>query len=324
MLFVVGADLVSARNSKRQGRHKVCPYINFPKHPNPHRKDTPMKEQYYLDTLVGVFGHPVAENPSVVIQEAAFKEMGLPLWRYLTLDVDPDKLEDAVKGLKALKMRGINCTIPHKLEIIKHLDEISDTAKLIGAVNTVVNDKGRLYGDNTDGKGFMEALAASGVDPKDQTIVLLGAGGAARAIGVELALAGAGRITLVNRSPADELMELLGRIANEAEFVKWDETYKIPADTNILINATPVGLYPDVDTIPNIDPDTILPSMFVQDVIPNPAVTALLKAAEARGARWSTGMGMLINQAAINIEMWTGKKPNKQAMQAALEKALGE
>ena len=283
-----------------------------------------MKEQYYLDSLVGVFGHPVAENPGVVIQEAAFREMGLPLWRFLTIDVDPDKLEDAINGLKAFKMRGINCTMPHKLGVLKYLDDMSEAARLIGAVNTVVNDNGKLYGDNTDGKGFMESLAASGIDPKGQNIVLLGAGGAARAIGVELALAGAGCITLVNRSPAEELMELLGRIANKTVFVKWDETYQIPSETDILINATPVGLYPDVDQIPNIDLDSILPSMFVQDVIPNPTITALLKAADARGAKWSTGMGMLINQAAINIEMWTGRKPNKAVMQAALEQALGE
>lgn len=285
-----------------------------------------MKEQNYLDCLVGVFGHPAAENPGVVIQEAAFRDMGLPLWRFLTIDVDPDKLEDAIKGLKAFKMRGINCTIPHKLNVIQYLDELSESARLIGAVNTIVNNDGRLFGENTDGKGFMESLRANGVDPRGKKIVVLGAGGAARAISVELSLAGAGSITIVNR-PEDEvlaksLMELLKKIAKKSDFVTWDHTFSVPADTEILVNATPIGLYPNVDDIPNIDLGTILPSMFVQDVIPNPAVTPFLRAAAARGARWNTGTGMLINQAAINIELWTGRKPNKEVMLRALEEAL--
>lgn len=285
-----------------------------------------MKEQNYLDSLVGVFGHPAAENPGVVIQEAAFRALGLNLWRFLTIDVDPDKLEDAIKGLKAFKMRGINCTIPHKINVIPYLDELSESARLIGAVNTIVNTDGRLFGDNTDGKGFMESLQENGVDPKGKKVVILGAGGAARAVSVELSLAGAGSITIVNRPEdaplAKSLMELLGKIIANNNFVTWDHTYSVPADTDILVNATSIGLYPNIDDIPNIDLDTILPSMFVQDVIPNPAVTPFLRAAEARGARWNTGAGMLVNQAALNIEMWTGLKPDKKIMYQALQDAL--
>jgi len=285
-----------------------------------------MKEQNYLDCLVGVFGHPAAENPGVVIQEAAFRDMGLDLWRFLTIDVDPDRLEDAIKGLKAFKMRGINCTIPHKINVLRYLDELSESARLIGAVNMIVNTDGHLFGENTDGKGFMESLRDNGVDPVGKKIVILGAGGAARAISVELSLAGAGHITIVNRPEdaalAESLMQLLKKIAEKSEFVTWDHTYAVPADTDILVNATPIGLYPNVDEIPNVELDTILPSMFVQDVIPNPAVTPFLRAAKARGARWNTGTGMLINQAAINIEMWTGKKPDKAVMLRALQEAL--
>ncbi len=285
-----------------------------------------MKEQNYLDSLVGVFGHPAAENPGVVIQEAAFRALGLNLWRFLTIDVDPDKLEDAIKGLKAFKMRGINCTIPHKINVIQYLDELSESARLIGAVNTIVNNDGKLFGENTDGKGFMESLQQNGVDPKGKKIVILGAGGAARAVSVELSLAGAGSITIVNRPEdahlAKSLMELLNKIISNNNFVTWNHTYQVPADTDILVNATSIGLYPNVNDIPNIDVDTILPSMFVQDVIPNPAITPFLRAAEARGARWNTGTGMLINQAALNIEMWTGKKPDKAVMLKALQEAL--
>ena len=285
-----------------------------------------MKEQNYLDCLVGVFGHPAAENPGVVIQEAAFRALGLNLWRFLTIDVDPDRLEDAIKGLKAFKMRGINCTIPHKINVIPYLDELSQSARLIGAVNTIVNTDGKLFGENTDGKGFMESLEQNGVDPKGKKIVILGAGGAARAVSVELSLAGAGSITIVNRPEdahlAKSLMELLNRILPNNTFVTWDHAFAVPADTDILVNATSIGLYPNVDDIPNIDLDTILPTMFVQDVIPNPAITPFLRAAEARGARWNTGTGMLINQAAINIELWTGLKPDKAVMLKALQEAL--
>lgn len=285
-----------------------------------------MKEQNYLDNLVGVFGHPVAENPGVVIQEAAFKDMGLDLWRFLTIDVEPDDLGKAIEGLKAFKMRGINCTLPHKIKVLEYLDELSESAALIGAVNTIVNTDGKLFGENTDGKGFMESLAENGVDPKDKKIVILGAGGAARAISVELSLAGAGSITIVNRPEdakiGESLMEILRGIANESKYIVWDHTYKVPQDTDILINATPIGLYPNVDKIPNIDVDTIRADMFVQDVIPNPAVTPFLRAAQAKGARWNTGTGMLINQAAINIEMWTGMKSNKDIMLKAFEEAM--
>lgn len=285
-----------------------------------------MKEQNYLDNLVGVFGHPVAENPGVVIQEAAFKDMGLDLWRFLTIDVESDDLGKAIEGLKAFKMRGINCTLPHKIKVLEYLDELSESAKLIGAVNTIVNTDGKLFGENTDGKGFMESLAENDVNPKDKRIVILGAGGAARAISVELSLAGAGSITIVNRPEdsviGESLMEILGGIANESKYVVWDHTYKVPEDTDILINATPIGLYPNVDAIPNIDVDTIRSDMFVQDVIPNPAVTPFLRVAQGKGARWNTGTGMLINQAAINIEMWTGRKPNKDIMLSAFEEAM--
>ncbi len=286
-----------------------------------------MKEQSYLDSLVGVFGHPVAENPGVVIQEAAFRALGLDRWRFLTIDVDPDDLEDAIKGLKAFKLRGINCTIPHKIKVIPYLDELSQSARLIGAVNTIVNADGRLFGENTDGKGFMESLQENGVDPRGKKIVILGAGGAARAVSVELSLAGAGSITIVNRLEdaqlSASLMELLGGIIAQSAFVAWDHTYRVPADTDILVNATSIGLSPNVDDIPNIDLDTILPTMFVQDVIPNPPITPFLRAAKARGAKWNNGTGMLINQAALNIEMWTGLKPDKAVMLKALQKALG-
>ncbi|MEN6315726.1 MAG: shikimate dehydrogenase [Clostridiaceae bacterium] len=285
-----------------------------------------MKEQNYLDNLVGVFGHPAAENPGVVIQEAAFKSLGLERWRFLTIDVEPDDLEAAIHGLKAFKMRGINCTIPHKINVIKYLDELSESAKLIGAVNTIINHDGRLFGENTDGKGFMLSLKSNNVDPKGKNIVILGAGGAARAISVETALAGAGKITIVNRPEdrhlGDSLYKLLNeKLKMETVYVDWIGKYRIPDDTDILINATSIGLYPNINDKPNIEYDCITRDLVVQDVIPNPAFTPFLGEADKRGAKWQSGIGMLINQAALNIKMWTGLEPDKAVMMKALEEA---
>lgn len=286
-----------------------------------------MKEQNYLDNLVGVFGHPAAENPGVVIQEAAFRDLGLRHWHFLTIDVDPARLGDAILGLKAMKFRGINCTIPHKIEVLKYIDKLSPSAELIGAVNTIINDDGVLTGENTDGKGFMIALESAGVQAKGKSVVVLGAGGAARAICVELALAGAGHLTIVNipkdAALGEALVKTLAKNTKvKVDYVPWVDTLRIPAGTDVLVNATSIGLYPNVDDKPNVDYDSIGKNVYVQDVIPNPAFTPFLQEANSRGLRWQSGMQMLINQAALNITMWTGLTPNKDVMKKALEEAL--
>lgn len=286
-----------------------------------------MKEQNYLDNLVGVFGHPVAENPGAVIQQAAFDDLGLASWRFLTIDVKPEDLQEAINGLKAFGMRGINCTIPHKIKVIPMLDEVSKSAGLIGAVNTIINRDGRLFGENTDGKGFMISLAENGVDAKGKKVAVLGAGGAARAICVEMALAGASHITIINRVEDRALGDALAGIlrsntATRVDYVDWVKPYEVPGDTDILVNATSVGLYPNVEELPKVALDSIKPNMFVQDVIPNPIETAFIKEMRRRGIPCATGAGMLIAQAALNIEMWTGMKPNPRVMLKALEKAL--
>src|SRR5512136_2496441 len=169
------------------------------------------QEPNYKAELVGVFGHPVAENPTIVMQEAAFHALGLN-WRYLNIEVYPQDLATAMQGLRAMNFRGINLTIPHKVDVLKYLDEVAPDAALIGAVNTVRRVRDRLIGENTDGKGFLRSLCEdAGVDPSGKRIVFLGAGGAARAMSVELALAGASHITIVNRTPSrgEELVRLL-------------------------------------------------------------------------------------------------------------------
>lgn len=187
----------------------------------------------YKAELVGVFGHPVAENPTVVMLEAAFAELGLN-WRYLTIEVLPGDLAAAMAGMRAFNMRGVNLTIPHKVAVLQYLDEVKPAAALMGAVNTVVRDGDRLVGENTDGKGFMTALKGdAGFDPKGKRVVVLGAGGAARAITVELSLAGVEHLTVVNRTPerGRELVDLLNaRTPVEADFQPWTGAYATPAE----------------------------------------------------------------------------------------------
>jgi shikimate dehydrogenase len=279
----------------------------------------------YKAELVGVFGHPVAENPTIVMIEAAFKELGLN-WRYLTIEVYPADLADAFRGLRAFNMRGINLTIPHKVAVLSLLDEITPAATIIGAVNTVCRDGDRLRGENTDGKGFLRALRDDAqVDPAGKRVVLLGAGGAARAIAVELALAGAAHISIVNRSAerARALATLLAEKTPAAsEFTPWQGDYAVPAGTDILVNATSIGLYPDVEARPAIDYATIAAGMTVCDVIVNPPNTRFLSEAARRGAQAIDGLGMLVYQGAIGFKLWTGHDAPVDVMRRALAQAF--
>jgi shikimate dehydrogenase len=280
----------------------------------------------YLSVLVGVFGYPVAENPTIVMQEAAFRAKGLN-WRYLNIEVRPEQLADAVTGLRAFNMAGINLTIPHKVAIIPLLDELSSEAALMGAVNTVVARGNRLIGNNTDGKGFLFSLQEdAGMDPAGKRVVFLGAGGAARAMAVELALAGAAHITIVNRTldRGESLVRLLNdKTPVEAAFVKWQGDYAVPPKTDILVNATSIGLFPNVTAMPAVATGSLHAGLLVCDVIPNPPHTPFLRAAESRGAQTLDGLGMLVGQGAIGFEMWTGVEAPVAVMRQALEAVFG-
>ncbi|MEO0417024.1 MAG: shikimate dehydrogenase, partial [Verrucomicrobiota bacterium] len=199
------------------------------------------KELNFKQELVGCFGFPVSENPTQAMIEPAFRDMGLD-WRYLTLEVTPENLGVAVAGAKAYGFKGFNCTIPHKVAVIEHLDGLGESAALMSAVNCVVSREGKLIGENTDGKGFVASYREID-DPSGKNMVLLGAGGAARAIGVEMALAGVKKITLVNRSEARgrELEELFRGKLNDAvggqlelDYVPWDGDFSVPSDTQIV------------------------------------------------------------------------------------------
>jgi shikimate dehydrogenase len=279
----------------------------------------------YRSQLVGAFGNPIDENPTGVVEEAAFAAKGLD-YRYLTMLVKADDLGAAVAGMKAMNMRGVNLTIPHKIKVLDYLDELSPAAKIIGAVNIIVNNDGILWGENTDGKGFLTALSTEGVSVQGKRIAILGAGGAARAIGVESALAGAAHITVANGNKArgEDLAALINEKTDaKAEYVAWDTAFVVPADTDILINATSVGLYPNVDQKPNVDYDSIKAGTIVSDVIFNDPNTLFLQEAEKRGAKTVNGLGMLAHQGATNFTLWTGEEAPVELMLRVLKDEFG-
>lgn len=273
--------------------------------------------------LVGAFGDPIDENPTGVMMEPAFAAAGLN-WRYQLLHVGAADLSAAVAGARALGFRGFNLTIPHKVAVLEHLDAVAPDAALMGAVNTVRRDGTRLIGENTDGKGFLRSIREdAGTDPGGKFAVFLGAGGAARAMTVELALAGVEHITIVNRSleRGTELVRLLNEKTHaKAQFVPWIDAYRVPEGTDILVNATSIGLFPNTGDIPAVDMTSIAPGMLVCDVIPNPPDTEFLAAAQARGAQTLNGLGMLVHQGAIAFKLWTGIDADEGVMRDALKR----
>ena len=290
------------------------------------------KELNFKQELVGCFGFPVAENPTQAMIEPAFRAMGLD-WRYLTLEVRPENLAAALAGARAFGFRGFNCTIPHKVAVIEHLDGLGESASLMGAVNCVVNRNGQFIGENTDGKGFVSSFRSL-ADPRRKSLVLLGAGGAARAIGVEMALAGCAQITLVNRSESRgcELESLFrGKLRDAVKamghdlavaYIPWRGDFRLPPGTDILVNATSIGLFPDVEARIPLALETISRETIVADVIPNPPATHLVREARKKGCRVIDGLGMLVAQGVIGVEYWTGKTPDAATMRRALEEVF--
>jgi len=280
-----------------------------------------MKELNFKQELTGVFGQPISENPSQAMVEAAYRHHDLD-WRYITMEVDADGLEAAVKGAKAMGFRGFNCTIPHKVAVIQHLDGLGESAAVMEAVNCVVRkDDGRWIGENTDGKGFLESLETVG-SPKDARVVILGAGGAARAIGVELALAGAAHVTIINRSAerGQALANLITeRTPAEAVFEELTGDIDLPENCDAFINATNIGLFPDIESRVPVATESLRPGLIVADVIPNPPRTRLVAEAEDAGCTVLDGLGMLVNQGRIGIKHWTGVEPDADVMRRALE-----
>lgn len=278
---------------------------------------------HFLHELVGSMSQGADGNPTVAMIEAAFRHHGLP-WRYINMEVTPENLGEAVRGAAAMGFRGFNCSLPHKVTVISHLDGLGESAAVMQAVNCVVRRGAQWIGENTDGKGFLRSLQ-SVTDPRSKSVVMFGAGGAARAIAVELGLAGIARLTIVNRSAArgETLANLLrDNLKLDTTLVTGASDFAVPAGTDIVINATSVGLYNAEARLP-LAIETLRPEMVVADVIGNPPRTRFIRDAEARGCRTLDGLGMLVNQGIVAVQYWTGIEPDAGVMRQALEEALG-
>ena len=261
-----------------------------------------------------------AGNPTGVMIEAAFAYHGLA-WRYVNMEVAAAVLGDAVRGSRAMGFRGFNCSMPHKVAVIDHLDGLAPSASVIGAVNCVVCEGDRLIGHNTDGEGFLRALRER-VGVREARVVLLGAGGAARAIAVELGFAGAAEVTIVNRDEerGRALAELVAANTS-AVWTPWSGDFVVPSGTDVLVNATSVGLYAPDDR-PAVDVASLRNAGLVADVVFNPVDTRLLLDAAALGCATLDGLGMLVHQGAAAIERWAGVSPDRGVMREALSAAL--
>ena len=274
-----------------------------------------------LPVLTGSFSSPAAGNPTVAIVEAAYAHHGIDA-RYLNCEVATENLTAAVRGAAAMGWVGFNCSLPHKVSVTALLDELAESARLIGAVNCAVLRDGRWIGENTDGQGFLASLRTV-AEPAGQQVLILGAGGAARAIAVELALAGVSELWIANRhvAKANEIAELVnGETSTSCSAIEWSGDLTIPPSATVVVNATSLGLAGSEGV--RLSFDDAPTGLVVCDVIPNPPDTPFLQAARRAGATTLDGRGMLLNQAAINIELWTGVDPDREVMGKALDVAI--
>jgi shikimate dehydrogenase len=277
----------------------------------------------FLSELTGSFSTPSGGNPTVAMVEAAYKHHKLN-FRYINCEVLPKDLANAVLGARAMNWAGFNLSIPHKVSVIQYLDGLGQSAQIMGAVNCVVNREGKLIGENTDGKGFLQAFKKV-TSPNGKRIAILGAGGAARAIAVELALDGAQDFLIINRDQrrGEDLVNLLNSKLNaSAKFISWSSKYKIPESIDVLINATSVGMADSDSFDLDIDISTLRNNLIVADVIVNPPQTNLLKSAAAVGATTIDGLGMVVNQAVIGVKYWSNFDVDPAIMHAELKRVL--
>ena len=278
--------------------------------------------------LCYLIGYPVGHSMSAVMHNAAFMELGLD-FAYQLLEVRPEDLEKAVsETLRASDVRGANVTIPHKVSVMGYLDEIDLEAVRIGAVNTIVNDGGRLKGYNTDGIGALKAIRERYGDLRGARAVILGAGGAARAISYKLA-ENVSEVRILNRTPsrAEALSDYLSSLRECRAEISSDDLSRdsIRASlegADILVNTTPLGMHPDTEASP-VDQDLLRPGLLVFDAVYNPPTTRLLREAEASGSRVLTGVSMLVYQGVAAFELWTGREAPEAVMMESVFDALG-
>lgn len=271
--------------------------------------------------IVGLIGHPVEHSFSPPMHNAAFNKLNMD-YVYTAFDVNPKDLGNAIKGAEALNITGFNVTIPHKIEVMKYLNEIDEVARLIGAVNTI--DFKDLKGYNTDGIGAIKAIEEV-TDVKNKNVVVTGAGGASRAISFYLAKYGVDHLTILNRN-VEKAQKLACDILDSEliENVEFDSITNMDLnDADILINTTPVGMHPNIDDVPIAMASDMHDDLVVFDAVYNPNETGLIKQAFNAGAKPVYGIKMLLYQGAESFEIWTGKKAPIDVMQEALTKYLG-
>ena len=276
--------------------------------------------------VCGIIGDPIGHTMSPLMHNAAFTKMGID-YLYVPFRVKKEELSQAIAGMRALNIRGLNVTIPHKVAIMPLLDKLDGLAERIGAVNTVVNDDGVLTGYNSDASGFLQALRAGGVEPAGKKVVVLGAGGASRAISFTLAERGA-HLVILNRQLefawAEELASQISQaFEREVEALKLDEENlsSVLAGANVLVNATSVGMSPDIHETP-VPGKLLKSSLVVFDIVYNPLKTRLLREAEAVGAKTISGLDMFVWQGALPFELWTGLKAPVDLMREEVMKVL--
>nr|WP_027870200.1 shikimate dehydrogenase [[Eubacterium] cellulosolvens] len=267
--------------------------------------------------LTGLLGSPVAHSLSPMMHNDSFRHLGLD-YVYLCFDVNEDNLKEAVNGLKICGIRGFNLTMPDKNRMAELADALSPAAELIGAVNTVVNDNGRLVGHNTDGVGFIRSLADYGFSPKGKTVTLLGAGGAATAIAAQAALDGVKELRIFARPNSrfhertvrlvDDINRQTGCVCTLSDLTDTTALRSSLAESALLVNGTPVGMAPDTEISVITDPSMFHKDLFVSDIIYNPRETRLMRLAKEAGCRTSNGLFMLLYQGAEAFRLWTGQE----------------
>lgn len=273
---------------------------------------------------VGIIGWPTEHSHSPLIQNTAFKELGMD-WVYVPLPVVPEQLGAAVAGLKALGFAGANVTIPHKVSIMPYLDEIDASARLMGAVNTIVIRENKSYGYNTDAEGFIQSLLNKNMNPRGKNAVLFGAGGAARAVVRGLINHDVRHITIVARN-TDKAVEFT-KLFTDASFLsvsKWEgEAFsQALANSDLLINCTSVGMSPNIQQEIYVDWASITKKATVCDLVYNPRATKLIRTAQQLGHDTVTGEGMLVEQGALSFALWTGRTAPKEMMYRAMQEVL--
>ncbi len=277
-------------------------------------------------SLCGLIGDPVEHTMSPIMHNAAFSEIGID-FLYIPFRVKKEELGKAIEGMRALNIKGLNVTIPHKVDVIQFLDRLDPLAEKIGAVNTIVNNDGFLSGYNTDASGFLQALLERGIEPEGENVVILGAGGASRAISFILADRGAYLVILNRLEEFDWAKELAGRISQvfdqeiTALELNKENLAGVLGKADILVNATSVGMSPNIDEIP-VDPQLLRTDLVVYDIVYNPIKTRLLREAEAAGAKTIGGLDMLVWQGALAFEKWTGQKAPAELMKQEAIKLL--